>query len=59
MKEKAVFIVMEQYMSEEPCILGVFSTEELADMFIYDNEMDEGAAIIWQEEWTVDGGTQR
>ena len=59
MQEQTIIIVMEQYMSEDPNILGVFSTQELADMFIYDNERPRGQALMRSEEWVVDGTSER
>ena len=54
-----VYIVMEQHIHDDPEILGVFSTEELAEEFVEENEMDMGGPTMWIDEWIVDGRDSR
>jgi|14BtaG_2_1085337.scaffolds.fasta_scaffold16880_3 hypothetical protein len=54
-----VYIVMEQWVHEDPRVLGVFSSEESADEFICENEADDRRIDTWIENWIVDGDYSR
>jgi hypothetical protein len=54
-----VYIVTEESFANEDRIVAVFSTEEAAEEFLYENEHDSDDHSFCIEEWVVDGDFDR
>jgi hypothetical protein len=54
-----IYIVTEESYANENRIVAVFSTEEAAEEFIYENESDGDDVGFCTEEWPVNGDFDR